>query len=145
MSDYNQNYLKQTAKIYPPKSRNLKKITGAYMFTAEYKHTLISTLGDSEYILFEFLYSRKTYNYFIPTDNKAMADAIGWTESKVERIKSNLTKAGYLLILKDTAKDGAKFYRVLLGKELVSFYKEHNHFPPDYDVVVLPKEVSDDY
>ena len=143
MSDYNQNYLKQTAKVYPPKSKHLKKMQGTYMFTDEYKRTLISTLGDSECILLEFLYSRKNYNYFIPTDNLAMAEAIGWTESKVERIKSNLSKAGYLLVLKDTAKDGARFYRVLLGTELVSFYKEHNALPADYECVVLPKEVPD--
>lgn len=142
MKKYNKNYLNATSKIYPPHGTNLRYMkSGEYMFKDEYKRTLIKELGDSGYLLFDFLYSRRKYNYFIPTDNQQIADLIGWDKSKVERMKTLLTSSGYLLILKDTAKDKTKFYRVLLGKDIVSHYKLHGTID-DADIVLLEKQLD---
>lgn len=141
MKKYSENYLKAVSKTYPPSGDNLKFIrAGEYMFTEEYKRELISNLGDSGYILFDFFYSRKKYNYFVPTDNTYIANQLGWTDSKVERIKTLLVKEGYLLLLKDTVKDGSKFYRILLGKDIVDHYKKHGVI--DDSLLILKEEVD---
>lgn len=143
MKKYSKNYLKAVSKTYPPSGDNLKFIrAGEYMFTEEYKRELISNLGDSGYILFDFFYSRKKYNYFTPTDNTYIANQLGWTDSKVERIKTLLVKEGYLLLLKDTVKDGSKFYRILLGKDIVDHYKKHGVI--DDSLLILKEEVDND-
>lgn len=141
MKKYSENYLKAVSKTYPPSGDNLKFIrAGEYMFTEDYKRELISNLGDSGYILFDFFYSRKKYNYFVPTDNTYIANQLGWTDSKVERIKTLLVKEGYLLLLKDTVKDGSKFYRILLGKDIVDHYKKHGVI--DDSLLILKEEVD---
>ena len=143
MKKYSENYLKAVSKTYPPSGDNLKFIrAGEYMFTEDYKRELISNLGDSGYILFDFFYSRKKYNYFVPTDNTYIANQLGWTDSKVERIKTLLVKEGYLLLLKDTVKDGSKFYRILLGKDIVDHYKKHGVI--DDSLLILKEEVDND-
>jgi hypothetical protein len=143
MKKYSKNYLKAVSKTYPPSGDNLKFIrAGEYMFTEDYKRELIFNLGDSGYILFDFFYSRKKYNYFVPTDNTYIANQLGWTDSKVERIKTLLVKEGYLLLLKDTVKDGSKFYRILLGKDIVDHYKKHGVI--DDSLLILKEEVDND-
>ena len=140
MSNYNKNYLNVTSKVYPPSTEYLRYMkSGEYMFKDEYKRELITELGDSAYLLFEFFYSRRKYNYFIPTDNTEIGKQIGWTSSKVERIKGQLVEKGYLLILKDTAKDGSKFYRILLGNKIVEHYKLYKRID-DADIVLLEKQ-----
>ena len=143
MKKYSENYLKAVSKTYPPSGDNLKFIrAGEYMFTEEYKRELISNLGDSGYILFDFFYSRKKYSYFTPTDNEYIAKQLGWTSSKVERLKTTLVKEGYLLLLKDTVKDGSKFYRILLGKDIVNHYIQHGII--DDSLLILKEESSNE-
>lgn len=138
MANYSSNYLKVTSKTYSPHHSNMKSVAkGSLMFKEDYKRRLIQELGDSEYLLLEYFHSRKSYNFFVPTDDTAIAKDIGWTASKVKRIKTDLVKAEYLLILKDTAKDGAKFYRIILGKELVEHYHTSGMLPDDADITVL--------
>ena len=55
-----------------------------------------------------------------------------------------LTKEGFLVIKKDTLKDGAKIYRILLGKELVRKYNETNEFPDDSETIKYITDSIDD-
>ena len=45
---------------------------------------------------------------------------------------------------KDTLKDGAKIYRILLGKELVRKYNETNEFPDDNETIKYITDSIDD-
>lgn len=133
MQKYSENYLKAISKTYPPTGENLKFVrAGDYMFKEDYKRELINELGDSGYILFDFFYSRKKFNYFVPTDNHYIAKQLCWSDSKVERVKSVLVKKEYLLILKDTARDGSKIYRILMGKDIVEHYKKNGTIDDSY-------------
>jgi len=140
MSNYSDNYLNVTTKTYPPSQRNLRYIRSDYMFTMDYKRKVIKEVGDSACILLEFFYDRRKYNYFKPTDNQYIADSLSWNKKKVERVKTTLVKNDYLLILKDKAKDGTQFYRVLLGKDIVEHYKDTGEISKD---AVIDIQASD--
>ncbi len=122
MTNYSENYLNVSSKTYPPATKYRKYVRGAYMLTEEYKKTLIKTLGDSEYILFDYYYTKSGFNYFKPNDNEKIADELGWSASKVKRIRKNLKDKHYLLVLSDTGKDGTKYFRILMGKDIVNHY-----------------------
>jgi hypothetical protein len=142
MSNYSENYLEVSTVMYKPMSRNLSYAkAGGYVLSEEYTKRLIKIVGDSGYILFNHFYKKSSYRFFIPTDNKKLADGIGWSVSKVERIKTLLVKKGYLLILKDTGNDGCSIYRVLLGTELINHYKDTGHLPNDVDTTIKTKKL----
>lgn len=132
---YSENYLKVSCKAYPPHGENRKYIRGGYILKTGYRKELVQELGDSGYILFQYYYDHATYNYFKPDDNKKIADDIGWTVKKIERIRKLLKDKKYLLILKDTAKDKSKYYRVLMGKGIVEHYLETGSINTEVDVV----------
>jgi len=136
MGKYTTNYLKVLSKVYAPDSKQLRYIRGEYMISLDTKYKIIQDHGDSAWILYEFFYERRRYNHFSPTDDEAIAKAIGWSASKVTRIKSLLKKNLLLLILKDTVRDGTSFYRTILKPELIMFYNEHNALPADVDVQI---------
>ena len=128
MNNYSVNYLEITTKTYSPKQDNLRYYrSGTYMFSKKYKAQVIKDVGDAGLILLEYFYDMRTYAHFNPTDNKRIANDLNWTASKVARVKTVLTSNEYLLILKDTNKDGSKLYRILLGKDLVQHYKVTNN------------------
>ena len=122
MQKYSENYLNVSTKVYAPATKYRKYIRGAYMFTEEYKQQLLRDLGDSGYVLFDFYYTKSGHNYFKPNDNQYIADRLHWSVAKVKRIRKELKDKGYLLVLSDTGKDGTKFYRILMGQDIVTHY-----------------------
>lgn len=136
--------LNSQSKVYAPKQDQLRYIRGEYMINLETKYSIIKELGDSAWLLYEFFYEKRRYNHFAPTDDKAIAEAMGWSSSKVARIKTLLKKHNLLLILKDTTRDGTVLYRTILQKHLIEFYLEHNTLPDDVDVDCrdIPKETK---
>ena len=120
---YSENYLNVSCKTYPPYSDYRKYLRGgSYMLTDEYKRNIITEVGDSAYLLFDYYYSHYTYNYFKPDDSEKIGKDLGWSAKKVDRLRGKLKKANYILILKETMKDKSLYYRVLMGKEIVLHY-----------------------
>ena len=134
MKNYNDNYLKIVSKIYLPIKDDTRYIRGVYMLTLKKKYEIVKNLGSDAAILYEFFYEKRSYHHFAPTNDEAIGNEIGWSASKVTRIKSVLKKADLLLIIKDTAKDGTIFYRTLLNTSLIEYYREHNKLPVDVDI-----------
>jgi hypothetical protein len=127
---YSDNYLKYPCMIYKPYYQHLRKLDkGTYVMTKEYQKEIITTAGDSAWILFEYYYSKYSFKHFKPTDNKKIGEAIGWKASKVARVRTLLVKHRYMLFIKDTVKGGSILYRVLMGKELVTHFIEHGTLP----------------
>jgi hypothetical protein len=140
MKNYNNNYLKIVSKMYCPSKRSekLRFIKGGtYMLTKDTKYNIIKETGsDSAAILYEYFYEYRNYNHFAPTNDERIARELGWSASKVARIKSLLKKHKYLLILKDTVKDGTVLYRTILDPVLIRFYEENNKLPEDIDIAI---------
>ncbi len=134
MGNYNDNYLKVVSKMYAPSSDKLRYMRGVYMLGLKEKYKIVKEIGSDAAILYEYFYEKRTYNYFAPTNDVKIGEDIGWSKSKVTRIKSLLKKARLLLILKDTGKDGTIFYRTLLNSDLIDYYNEHNTLPTDLDI-----------
>lgn len=134
MSNYTTNYLKVVSKIYAPGKEALRYIRGEYMLNLDTKYRIVQELGSDAAILYEFFYERRRYNHFAPTNDEAIGKTIGWSTSKVTRIKSLLKANKLLLILKDTTRDGTTLYRTLLKKELIEYYEKHNELPEDIDI-----------
>lgn len=133
MSNYNENYLNVTTKVYQPLAKHKKYIRGAYMFTDKYKEQLLKDLGDSGYILFDFYFNKASFNYFKPNDNTYIGEKLNWSVAKVKRIRKELKDKEYLIVLADTGKDGTKFYRVLMGQDIVSHYNQHGNLNIDFE------------
>ena len=135
VKEYSENYLNITCKTYPPHSDYRKYIRGGYVLKVEYRKELMQELGDSGFILFQYYYDHSTYNYFKPDDNKKISDDLGWSTKKVERIRKVLKDKKYLMVLKDTSKDGSKYYRVLMGKGIVEHYLKTGNTITEVDIV----------
>lgn len=140
MSNYTKNYLKSVSKMYLPDSSNLRYIRGEYMLNMETKYGIVKSLGSDAAILYEYFYEKRRDNLFSPTNDKAIGDYLGWSASKVTRIKSLLKANDLLLILKDTIRDGTIFYRTILKPELIAYYNEHNALPTNIDIDI--REIS---
>lgn len=140
MSNYTKNYLKSVSKMYLPDSSNLRYIRGEYMLNMETKYGIVKSLGSDAAILYEYFYEKRRDNLFSPTNDKAIGDYLGWSSSKVTRIKSLLKANDLLLILKDTIRDGTTFYRTILKPELIAYYNEHNALPTNIDIDI--REIS---
>ena len=130
--NYSKNYLKVGAITYTPK---LKLHRSVLMLTLEQKNEIANATNDSALRLYEFYIDKKTWKHFNPLDYEKVGRELGWTASKTEKCKIMLVKSGFLVIKKDTLKDGAKIYRILLGKELVKKYNETNEFPDDNETI----------
>jgi hypothetical protein len=117
--------------VYVPDPSNLKYISDEYAINKKTKYSIIKQCGDSAWILYEFFYEKHKYNYFSPTNDAVIGKDIGWTASKVTRIKSLLKKNNLLLILKDTGSDGTVFYRTILNPDLIEFYLKNNELPEE--------------
>jgi len=130
MSNYNENYLNVSTKVYKPIGTNLKYARGVYMFTDKYLDELNRELTDSGLKLFNFYFARANHNYFKPNDNAYIADKLHWSVAKVKRIRKELKDKQYLLVLSDTGKDGTKYYRILMGTDIVNHYHTHGKLLP---------------
>ena len=141
MSNYTKNYLKSVSKMYLPGSSNLRYIRGEYMLNMETKYGIVKSLGSDAAILYEYFYEKRRDSLFTPTNDKAIGDYLGWSASKVTRIKSLLKANNLLLILKDTIRDGTTFYRTILKPELIIYYNENNALPTNIDIDIrdIPK------
>ena len=139
--NYNKNYLKVGAITYTPK---LKICRSILMLTLEQKNEVAMSTNDSALRLYEYYIDKKTWKHFNPIDYTKVGKELGWTASKTEKCKTMLTKEGFLVIKKDTLKDGAKIYRILLGKELVRKYNETNEFPDDNETIKYITDSIDD-
>ena len=135
------NYLKVGAITYTPK---LKLHRSVLMLTLEQKNEIANATNDSALRLYEFYIDKKTWKHFNPLDYEKVGRELGWTASKTEKCKIMLVKSGFLVIKKDTLKDGAKIYRILLGKELVKKYNETNEFPDDNETIKYITDSIDD-
>jgi hypothetical protein len=137
MNKYNTNYLKVVSKMYLPSGDYLRYTRGEYMLTPRVKYEIIElTKSDSAVILYEYFYENRKRNHFSPTDDESIGRILSWSPSKVSRIKSLLKKHKYLLVLKDTVKDGTIIYRTILNPGLISFYEKHNELPNNIDVEI---------
>lgn len=130
--NYSSNYLKVGAIVYPPK---LKMNRSVLMLTLEQRNEVARATNDSALRLYEYYIEKKTWKYFNPLDYEKIGSRLGWSASKTEKCKTMLTKEGFLLVKKDTLKDGTKIYRILLGKELINVYNETNEFPDDSQAI----------
>jgi len=128
------NYLEVSAISYPPK---LKLYRGILMLTLEDKNKLVGDTNDSALRLYEYYIGKQKWKHFNPTSYCEIGKALNWSASKTESVKNKLVKAGYVLIKKDTLKDGTKIYRVLLGKEMVHLYNTTKEFPSREETVTL--------
>lgn len=126
MNDYSQNYLNIGLITYPPK---LKMYRSVLMITPEQTRQLSIDTSDSAVRLYNFYIDKRGWKHFNPLDYKQIGLALGWTARKTETQKAKLQEAGYLLVIKDTLKDKTIVYRVLLGKDIVSHYKETGNYP----------------
>jgi len=146
MSNYTTNYLKVVSKMYAPKSDRLRyERQGGYTLKPQSKYDIIAeTKSDAAAILYEYFYEHRKYNHFAPTNDAKIGRDLSWTNSKVTRVKSLLKKHKYLLILKDTVKDGTVIYRTILNTDLIIFYETYNHLPDDLDIDIrdLPKDTK---
>ena len=127
--------------MYLPSSSNLRYIRGEYMLNMETKYGIVKSLGSDAAILYEYFYEKRRDSLFTPTNDKAIGDYLGWSASKVTRIKSLLKANNLLLILKDTIRDGTTFYRTILKPELIIYYNEHSALPTNIDIDIrdIPK------
>lgn len=126
-------------EFYLPYRDRTRYLSGEYMIKLDHKYELIRELGESAYLLYEFFYEKKKYKDFAPTNDESIGKILGWSTSKVTRIKSQLKKAKYLLILKDTNKDQSILYRIILEKELVLQYEKTNTLPESVEVSINNK------
>ena len=124
--NYSDNYLKKGLIMYPPK---LKMIRSVLMLTEDDRREVVIATNDSALRLYEYYISKRGWKHFSPIAYEAIGKDLGWSRSKTEKTKTMLIKAGYLLILKDTLKDHSLIYRVLLGKPVVTHYKDTGNFP----------------
>ena len=111
------------------------------MLNMETKYGIVKSLGSDAAILYEYFYEKRRDSLFTPTNDRAIGDYLGWSASKVTRIKSLLKANNLLLILKDTIRDGTTFYRTILKPELIIYYNEHNALPTNIDIDIrdIPK------
>jgi len=114
------------------------------MLKLDYKYQLVKELGDSCAILYEFFYEKRRYNHFSPTDDAAIGRTLGWTASKVTRIKSQLKKANYLHIVKGSTSTGVTLYQVLLGKDIIMHYLATGEVAGDLELSVIDKAQAKD-
>lgn len=134
MKKYSKNYLNIVSTIYVPNKDKLRYMKGTYMLSLEEKYSIVKSYGSDAAILYEYFHEKRTYKHFAPTDDEAIANKIGWSKSKVTRVKSLLKKNKLLLILKDTAKDGTIFYRTIINSDLIEHYEKFNELPSDIDI-----------
>jgi len=135
MDKYSENYLNISTKVYKPLSENTKYERGVYMFTDKYLDELNTELTDSAYKLYHFYYRKATFNYFKPNDNEYIAKKLHWSVAKVKRIRKELKDKKYLLVLSDTGKDGTKYYRVLMGTDVIEHYYKYGKLPNKPEVL----------
>ena len=76
------------------------KRTGMYYLTLEEKREVMTDCGDSAVILYEFYISKGGVDDYDFSDGKA-GRALGWTDSKVQRIRLVLEKKHFFRKLKD--------------------------------------------
>lgn len=137
MKNYSENYLKVVSKIYQPNQKtSLRYMRGEYMLNLKTKYGIVKDYGSDAAILYEFFHEKKRFNHFSPTNDTLIASELGWSKSKVTRIKSILKKANLLLILKDTVKDGTILFRIILNTDLIEHYQKHNVLPLDIEIHV---------
>ena len=127
---HNKNYLDVSAVAYPPK---LKMFRSVLMLTLEQQNEIATETNDACLRLYEFYIHKKNWKHFNPTDYEVIGKALQWTASKTKKCKDMLTKAGFLYIKKDTLQDSTRVYRIFIGKEVVSLYKETKQLPSNHE------------
>jgi len=135
--NYSKNYLKVSTIVYPPKLNMYRSIL---MLNGQQKTEVAIATNDSALRLYEFYINKSTWKHFNPTDYVKIGENLGWTGRKTESNKTLLTKAKYLLIKKDTLKDGAKIYRILLGKQIIEHYLETKELPSNIESFTYKEE-----
>jgi len=143
MSNYTQNYLKVVTKGYKPNNnypiggiKPIRYVRGEYMLSQEFKRGIIKDLGADAYILYEYFYdTTKANGRMIPTDDEGIGSIFGWSKSKVTRLKSQLKKANYLLIIKESTTKGTILYKVLLNPNIITQYINTGELPDEIEVI----------
>jgi len=126
-------YLAVIHKCFNPDKEMIKYIRGDYALNIDTKHELVREVGSDGFVLYDYLYDKRNSGTFAPTDNKAIGESLGWSSSKVSRVKTLLTKHDLLFITKETTREGTTVYKTILNRKVVKYIKEHNKIPDDVD------------
>jgi hypothetical protein len=118
----------------------LKLYIDKLMLSQEQINEVVEDTNDSCLRLYEFYVTKKNWKHFNPIDYTKIGNVLRWSASKTEKCKCMLTKAGYLLIKKDTLSDGTKIFRILVGKEVVKLYKNNKILPTDKNQITYTKK-----
>lgn len=131
------NYLEVSAVAYPPK---LKLFRSILMLTLEQQNEIAEETNDACLRLYEFYIQKKGWKHFNPTDYATVGSALRWSASKTKKCKDMLVKAGYLYIKKDTLPDNTRIYRIFLGKDVVSLYRETKKLPSEKEDIIYDED-----
>ena len=130
-------YLSIIHKCFNPDKKWIKYVRGDYALKVETKQLLVREVGSDAYVLYDYFYDKRNTSMFAPTNNKLIGQALGWSVSKVARVKTCLVKADLLYISKETTREGTTIYKTVLNREVVRFVKEHDRIPDDVDFELL--------
>lgn len=130
-------YLTSICKTFNPQKEYLKYVRSEYMINNETKQRIIREVGSDAFVLYDYIYDKRQSSFFVPTDNEAIAKDLGWSKSKVGRIKTILFNNDFLYISKETTREGTTLYKTILNTKTIKYIKEHNKLPDhvDFDVI----------
>jgi hypothetical protein len=135
-------YLSVIHKCFNPDKDLIKYVRGDYVLKNETKQQLVREVGSDAFVLYDYFYDKRNAGTFAPTKNELIGEALGWSVSKVARVKTTLVKNDLLYISKETTREGTTIYKTVLHREVVKYIKEHNRIPDDVDFELtdMPKD-----